>query len=316
MKTPSPNHCTGSTVPPDAIWRNWYLWSAWTGYMDTKLSGRFSPSMPAVLGFEYGLHSELPHPQDLRTDPPHYGRYRSNSTVPALPSKPFCPLLASVSLWNHVGFTSLHYKPVLTVTIPKGNSTVWFPSWSFSCRILACITVELRSPRGWCPLLWSSSGKFTHLYPHWHSITVSPFSDPSPRASYSLLTPTATAYFLRKRGLAQNFLISFVHLEMVLCFVTCFLFLFCPVGVLSLKRDIINTDVQLINPQLDTVLAKCTLKPRCRIPRPQKVPLCVFPVSGLSEVTILTFFTVVLPVLKLCVNGFTLCLCIWASQAV
>lgn len=100
---------------------------------------------------------------------------------------------------------------------------------------------ELRSPRGWCPLLWSSSGKFTHLYPHWHSITVSPFSDPSPRASYSLLTPTATAYFLRKRGLAQNFLISLVHLKMVLCFVTCFLFLFCPVGVLSLKRDIINT---------------------------------------------------------------------------
>ena len=94
--------------------------------MDTKLSGRFSPSMPAVLGFEYGLHSELPHPQDLRTDPPHYGRYRSNSTVPALPSKPFCPLRASVSLWNRVGFTSLHYKPVLT-QFPKETQLFDFP---------------------------------------------------------------------------------------------------------------------------------------------------------------------------------------------
>lgn len=63
---------------------------------------------------------------------------------------------------------------------------------------------ELRSPRGWCPLLWSSSGKFTHLYPHWHSITVSPFSDPSPRASYSLLTPTATAYFWENEVLPRT----------------------------------------------------------------------------------------------------------------
>ena len=158
-----------------------------TGYMDTKLSGRFLPSMPAVLGFEYGLHSELPHPQDLRTDPPHHSRYCSNSTVPTLPSKPFCPfslqrLLESSQLASHLS--------------PLQASTDCHSSQSkLNCLISLLFLLqlqnpsmyhgELRSPRGWCPLLWSSSGKFTHLYPHWHCITVSPFSNPSPRASYS-----------------------------------------------------------------------------------------------------------------------------------
>ena len=158
-----------------------------TGYMDTKLSGRFLPPMPAVLGFEYGLHSQLPHPQDLRTDPPHHSCYCSNSTVRTLPSKPFCPFYVSVD-WNHHSWLhiSLHYKPVLTVTIPKVNSTVKI-SLLFLLQLQnpSMYHGELRSPRGWCPLLGSSSGKFTHLYPHWHCITVSPFSNPSPRASYS-----------------------------------------------------------------------------------------------------------------------------------
>ena len=212
-----------------------------TGYMDTKLSGRFLPPMPAVLGFEYGLHSQLPHPQDLRTDPPHHSCYCSNSTVRTLPSKPFCPFYFSV-YWNHHSWLhiSLHYKPVLTVTIPKVNSTVRFPfSFSFSCRILACITVSWGALGVGARSLDPAQGN-SHICTPTGTASLCPLSQIQAHV-HPTLKPTATSYFLRKMRSCTELPHLPFSPQNVLCFVTCFLFLFCLVGVFSLKRDIINT---------------------------------------------------------------------------
>ena len=195
-----------------------------TGYMDTKLSGRFLPPMPAVLGFEYGLHSQLPHPQDLRTDPPHHSCYCSNSTVRTLPSKPFCPFYVSV-YWNHHSWLhiSLHYKPVLTVTIPKVNSTVRFPfSFSFSCRILACITVSWGALGVGARSLDPAQGN-SHICTPTGTASLCPLLKSKPTCILLLsLLQHLTSW--EKWGLAQNFLIFLFHLKMfcVLSPASCF----------------------------------------------------------------------------------------------
>lgn len=174
MKTPSPNHCTASTVPPDAIWRNWYLKCLALGTWIWSW-GCFLPPMPAVPGLSVAFTQNC---LTLRTraDPPHHSRYSSNSTALLCPQSFSVPFLLQCPYWNML---ASHLSPLQASTdcqqFPKLTQLFWFPSsCSFSCRSLACITVSWGTLGVGAHSFDSAQGNSRILYPHWHCITVSP----------------------------------------------------------------------------------------------------------------------------------------------